>query len=367
VPRLSVTVDEKNFRLGALEILKTVRPSWTTNGVDKIKSKVFTDGLSNKMVGFYLEGNREDTVIVKVFGSNTGKLIDREAEIETMRILHERKCGAQLYATFSNGICYEYMNGEILDVKDCWDPAIWPLITAEMAKLHSSREGGGLIDDDDDKRRARTPKSAMWQKMRQFNKLAEEVMQNDPNLCSRLETVGVQRGWASGAIDELVSMVESKGIPVTFCHNDLICRNIVHDPKRKRVTFIDVEYAGPNYAAFDVANHFLEFAGVPELDYSRCPDREFRHKWISEYLRHLKMDEGRDMSVELFDYWVDLCTPASHLLWGLWAIHQARHSTIDFDYIRYVGIRLAEYKKCMEALRKQEQRRLKSPPDTNQG
>ncbi len=48
--------------------------------------KVFTDGLSNKLVGFYVQDNPEDMVIVKVYGSNTGKLIDRKAEIETMRV-----------------------------------------------------------------------------------------------------------------------------------------------------------------------------------------------------------------------------------------------------------------------------------------
>jgi len=47
---------------------------------------VFTDGLSNKLVGFFVEDNKEDVVIVKVFGTHTDVVIDREAEIETMRV-----------------------------------------------------------------------------------------------------------------------------------------------------------------------------------------------------------------------------------------------------------------------------------------
>lgn len=123
-------------------------------------------------------------------------------------------------------------------------------------------------------------------------------------------------------------------MPVTFCHNDLISRNIVYNRRDSRVTFIDVEYAGENYPAFDVANHFLEFAGVPELDYSKFPDKEFRFRWIQEYLRHAKGEEFQGVGVELFNRWVELCVPASHLVWGLWAVHQARHSTIEFDYVQ---------------------------------
>lgn len=75
--------------------------------------------------------------------------------------------------------------------------------------------------------------------------------------------------------------------------------------------------------------------GVPELDYSKCPDKEFRLRWISAYLKHLRLpDNVKGITVEEFNHWVDLCTPASHLFWGLWAIHQARHSTIEFDYIQ---------------------------------
>ena len=48
--------------------------------------QVFTEGLSNKLVGFFLEDNKEDIVIVKVFGTNTDNMIDRKAEIETMKV-----------------------------------------------------------------------------------------------------------------------------------------------------------------------------------------------------------------------------------------------------------------------------------------
>lgn len=48
--------------------------------------------------------------------------------------------------------------------------------------------------------------------------------------------------------------------PIVFCHNDLLLANVIYCGNT--VSFIDYEYAGYNYQAFDIANHFIEFAGV---------------------------------------------------------------------------------------------------------
>lgn len=59
------------------------------------------------------------------------------------------------------------------------------------------------------------------------------------------------------------------GSPIVFSHNDLLLTNIIlqrdniiGDSRPVRVLFIDYEYAMFNYQAFDIANHFIEFAGV---------------------------------------------------------------------------------------------------------
>lgn len=91
------------------------------------------------------------------------------------------------------------------------------------------------------------------------------------------------------------------GSPIVLCHNDLLCKNIIYDGTRgswqrlrtpagglcpsptsrgggaaarspsplttpafasaEHVRFIDYEYTGYNYQAFDIGNHFNEFAG----------------------------------------------------------------------------------------------------------
>ena len=48
---------------------------------------------------------------------------------------------------------------------------------------------------------------------------------------------------------------------IVFCHNDLLLTNILYNERENKVTFIDFEYATYNAQAFDIANHFAEFAG----------------------------------------------------------------------------------------------------------
>ncbi|MEQ2293602.1 Ethanolamine kinase, partial [Ameca splendens] len=49
--------------------------------------------------------------------------------------------------------------------------------------------------------------------------------------------------------------------PTVLCHNDLLTKNIIYNSFEGTVKFIDYEYADYNYQAFDIGNHFNEFAG----------------------------------------------------------------------------------------------------------
>lgn len=68
-------------------------------------------------------------------------------------------------------------------------------------------------------------------------------------------------------IETLKAALENTDSPIVFSHNDLLLTNIIlqRDVAGRRpvnVVFIDYEYAMFNYQAFDIANHFIEFAGV---------------------------------------------------------------------------------------------------------
>lgn len=59
-------------------------------------------------------------------------------------------------------------------------------------------------------------------------------------------------------LEKTLSKVNS---PVVYAHNDLLLGNVLYNQEQENVVFIDYEYTAFNYQAFDISNHFAEFAG----------------------------------------------------------------------------------------------------------
>jgi ethanolamine kinase len=293
-------------------------------------------------VGFYLDKDKDDVVIVKMYGERTEMFIDRDEEIKTMQLLHNRKCGPILYAIFENGIAYEYTPGAPLNVENCRAKNVYPLVAKEMARMHSipltpeEREKGTVV----------------WTLLKTFEKLSVEALESNPEVRARYEAAGIDSQWGRLAIEELEALCSKESMPLAFCHNDILLGNVILDEKRDTVAFIDFEYAGTNYVPFDIANHFNEFAGGEDIDFALYPDEEFQRAWIGEYLKHFRAgEEKHGYDVDTFYRWVQLCTPVSLVLWMVWGIVQTCYSKIDYDFFTFVAVRLPEYNKAMEAIR----------------
>lgn len=101
-----------------------------------------------------------------------------------------------------------------------------------------------------------------------------------------------------------------------FAHCDLLCANVISLPKEDAasasedstttVHFIDYEYATPSPAAFDIANHFAEWAGY-DCDFNMMPTRTVRRQFLTEYVKsyahHQGIPESSQKSIvdQLFD------------------------------------------------------------------
>ncbi|KAK0979046.1 hypothetical protein LTR54_015714 [Friedmanniomyces endolithicus] len=174
-----------------------------------------------------------------------------------------------------------------------------------------------------------------------------------------------------------------------FGHCDLLSGNVIvqnlSDSNLKPsnghaediVRFIDYEYATPSPAAFDIANHFAEWAGF-ECDHGAVPTKSqrmdflkasphyvgsFRYHSISENdTQAIDVDLREDVEqlyeqVDMFRARAKLeqaYDPLQHdadvvstgvpgFYWGIWALIQATISQIDFDYASYAELRLGEY------------------------
>jgi len=109
------------------------------------------------------------------------------------------------------------------------------------------------------------------------------------------------------------------------------------------IQLIDFEYGTMNFVAFDLANHFNEWAGgtddgVP--DYSLLPSKEARKEFVAEYVN----TRGGDMDVDHLLEEVDRFMWANNIYWGLWAVNQAAaEGCNDFDYLLYAENRFNQY------------------------
>ncbi|RYY35212.1 hypothetical protein EON62_02670 [archaeon] len=159
---------------------------------------------------------------------------------------------------------------------------------------------------------------------------------------------------------------------VVFAHNDLLSGNILlemkdmHDKSAMaptpteegmtpgaRLRVIDFEYGAYNYRGFDVANHFCEHAGF-DFDLERWyPAPDLQRHWFQVYTTKLARG-GAGVPAPLMEqeaFWDELYLVAnrfalaSHYWWGLWAIVQAQHSAIDFDFLGYCIMRFKGYEK----------------------
>ncbi|XP_036923006.1 ethanolamine kinase 2 isoform X3 [Sturnira hondurensis] len=241
VPYFGISVHQDDILPGALRLIHELRPHWKP---EQVRTKRFTDGITNKLVACYVEEDMRDCVLVRVYGERTELLVDRENEVRNFQLLRAHGCAPKLYCTFQNGLCYEYMPGVALGPEHIREPRLFRLIALEMAKIHTIHTNGSL------------PKPILWHKMHNYFTLVKNEI--NPSLSTdvpKIEVLERELAW----LKEHLSQLDS---PVVFCHNDLLCKNIIYDSTKGHVRFIDYEYAGYNYQAFDIGNHFNEFAGI---------------------------------------------------------------------------------------------------------
>lgn len=166
-----------------------------------------------------------------------------------------------------------------------------------------------------------------------------------------------------------------------FAHTDLLSGNVIVEEPAKSdgelatVSFVDYEYATPSPAAFDIANHFAEWAGF-DCEHDKIPTKAQRLDFLSHYvhsyrahqmenlhprrnettmngvvktngdLAHAKtLDKNDDLDqdvLQLYDE-IDRFRGVPGFYWGIWGLIQATISQIDFDYATYAETRLGEY------------------------
>lgn len=336
VVKLNLTVDGtslEGLQEGAKHIVRHVRPEW--NEAD-LQFKLYSEGITNQLIGVWSD-DRDKQLLVRVYGSMTEMFIDRDKERRNIEILHKAGCGPQLYATFDNGLSYGFTKGVPLSTDLNYEERVWKAVSREMAIYHKIEE-----EDKED--------PMLFPKLRHFLSLLPTKFK-DAEKQKRIDECGYSKVLISQETDEMESYVTCLNCPVVFSHNDILLGNIIWNETTQKVNFIDYEYGGTNYQPYDIANHFNEFAGVDDVDYSRYPGADFQRRWLRNYHSHyqgIPAEQVKDDEVEAWYIWVNKFALCSHLFWGAWAMVQAHYSSIDFDYLGYGITRIDEYFKRKE-------------------
>ncbi|CAH2268149.1 jg8156 [Pararge aegeria aegeria] len=183
---IPVEVKELDIYTGIYEILSAIRPDWPQAN---IKFKVFTDGITNKLVACQLDSannseNNTNIVLVRIYGNKTDLLIDRDAEVRNITVLNKAGLAPKIYGVFKNGLSYEYYPGVTLNTDTVTDAKISRLVAQQMARMHKIQLGDEI------------PKEPMvWDKIEQFLSLIPEKFTDACKHASRYPSKDFQINW----------------------------------------------------------------------------------------------------------------------------------------------------------------------------
>uniref|UniRef100_A0A4W3IZJ4 ethanolamine kinase n=1 Tax=Callorhinchus milii TaxID=7868 RepID=A0A4W3IZJ4_CALMI len=240
-------------------------------------------------------------------------------------VLAERALGPRLYGVFPHGRLEQYIPSRRLLTHELGLPDISAEIAVKMSRFHAM--------------------------VMPFNKEPKWLFETMDRYLKQ--------------ISQLSSLLLSTRSPVVFCHNDCQEGNILLLENREpsspdKLMLIDFEYSSYNYRGFDMGNHFCEWMYDYTYDQwpfftasiQKYPTREQQLHFLRHYLCEASGRTGQqltdqhqppgsdeqDMLIE-----VNRFALASHYLWGLWAILQAKISTIQFGYMDYAVTRFEAY------------------------
>jgi ethanolamine kinase len=360
---LDTSITDENLTAAITEITHRIRPDFNANN-DKLVIQNLSGGITNRLVACYPQKsglNTRDTILFRLYGKHTENFISRDDEIATMKILKKHDLGPQLYCKFSNGIAYEFLPGHILDQNMVNDEKIFTRVAKTFAYFH-------FIDFDEPttaldlaKKSNNSKKPFIFPKIYQLlNLVKSDYQANMPHMSEaflkKIPSLVKLKDEVKQLEDHIMAYTNEKKSLIVLSHNDLLLGNIINDVESEKIKFIDLEYADVNFQAYDIANHFNEYAGVEEPNYSFFPNREYQLKWCEIYLSEFcdalnKLNKSKQLPlvtltrerIEEFCVEVNKFTLASHLMWGIWSLVQAQSSQLEFDFVNYANVRFEEF------------------------
>lgn len=288
-------------------------------------------------------------MLLRVYGVGVDHILDRKQELDWFSRLSDLGVGPKLHAAFKNGRLEEFIESEPLTPLLMRDPRISRLVATSLARFHAT------IKRDDSKEHC----PILWSRLESWRLKAIAAYQalsskNASPLLPRFVDLGVlSKDFALGTLVNWRNQLSQFETLLVFSHNDLQHGNILLTENGRNIVIIDYEYGGVNFAAYDIANHFCEWASDfteanshPEImDFAnKYPNEVEQRNFIKAYLEELYY-YASPPTEESIDAWVRSVEHfkfISNVIWGYWGVIQALRSDIQFDYLAYALCRFEE-------------------------
>jgi len=316
---------------------------------------VVAGGITNRRfkVGFASssnEGQERPSVLLRVFGAKG--MIDRDLENATYVALAEANIGPGYYGRFGNGRVESFIEDvTALTLDDMADADTSTRIAEQVARLHQYKlpeELQGYYSTP-----SLWPQIFSWLSQAKNDISAGKLAKHGAETEAKFTRIASDLvGESFQAAEEELAILKNK-IPVdastAFCNNDLLCGNILKSKSSGAIQLIDFEYGGCNFRAFEIANHWNEYAGGTDeemngrCEYERFPSDDQQRAFCRAYLQASGASSSHEDVTALVQE-AQLFVQVDHWYWGLWAINQAiAEGTQDFNYLNYCESRLRRY------------------------
>ncbi|KAJ7770796.1 choline kinase cytoplasm [Mycena maculata] len=374
-----------SFASHLLQCLRSLKvPTWLGPEItpQDIRIHKVSGSLTNAV--FFVSSSLQEprTVLLRIYGPSSGSLISRPKELHALHVLSSQyRIGPRVYGTFENGRVEEYFEcNRTLTASDLRDPKISRWIGARMAELHSVDIEAVEQTSPDNRGEGKGWEISAKKNVKSWIHPAREVLglpTVSETLRRELDLDSFKSNWDMymqwlATVDDV-----KRGSRRVYAHNDAQYGNLLllserneNMPEHRQIIVVDFEYAAPNPASYDIANHFHEWTAnyhsdTPHiLDHTRYPTKEERYNFYMAYLQYsmLSPDCLPLPKLELvgllpdLDKQVNAWSPASHAMWAIWGIVQAREDLEngveepEFDYIGYAQCRLTAFRRELKEL-----------------
>lgn len=283
-----------------------------------LRVKRLSGGITNELFHVYDEADETASVVVRVFGKETDRVISRESELFYQSLF------IPTHVHGSNFLIYDFLDGfytlpyaemaakatpiahavaefqvcatraALRDharplLRDSQNKEYWESFDRELA---ASTGGSGFNSTSSLKEKSRFHHESnylidsltKWVELVLSKEIVQKVLEEKRE--SFLETAHhVQRecAWMVCVLEK-----ERHSLPEGVCHNDLLSANVMIHSTRKDVRIIDFDYTKRSFLLYDVANHFNEYPGL-DCDYNTYfPSDAQMAQFIAEYRKGMR-------------------------------------------------------------------------------